>query len=433
MPARKTGPSKALGVVKFVIGAGLALGLVVALCIHGHEGAGAGAAMGLFAGLGLRWMLTGGANVAGRRISVLPSLAVPLIGLIAGGAAGPALSDMYWRQIEQTEFEECVASENVWDWNSYIWDIPDQFHRPEAKARHMRAEVLQALQFKDYSGVRLKLATVQAMYPDDRNFDIVLAAAADGMGKAYDEALAKLTKPGDDEAADASDEDLRAAFAVVLKDLSTARDADVYVAFSNSARLATPPGHEDALEWWKSQDMIKQTFPDGNVKIIDPGEAFSARFDAARRNTFMTATQGAFKSVFDANLLSLRALQPKEERAGKLVLEVTSEIRRTPTYFNNSRADADGVRKSLGLLFGVEVAWGFKVFDRQGKQLYERQTVSQPAENIRIEPNAAAPEWGVYSILMDSAYYNYARQVISQFGLTPPAEKTSFRYTAHKE
>ena len=38
------------------------------------------------------------------------------------------------------------------------------------------------------------------------------------------------------------------------------------------------------------------------------------------------------------------------------------------------------------------------------------------------------PEWGVYSILMDSAYYNYSREVVGRFGLKPPVEKAVFSY-----
>ena len=34
----------------------------------------------------------------------------------------------------------------------------------------------------------------------------------------------------------------------------------------------------------------------------------------------------------------------------------------------------------------------------------------------------------MYSVLMDSAYYNYSRQVTGMFGLVPPPKKTTFAY-----
>jgi hypothetical protein len=38
------------------------------------------------------------------------------------------------------------------------------------------------------------------------------------------------------------------------------------------------------------------------------------------------------------------------------------------------------------------------------------------------------PSWAIYSVLMDSAYYNYARAITGKFGLVPPPVKAVFRY-----
>ena len=45
---------------------------------------------------------------------------------------------------------------------------------------------------------------------------------------------------------------------------------------------------------------------------------------------------------------------------------------------------------------------------------------------VLLEPSD--PNWAMYSIMMDSAYYNYARQITGQFGLAPPPVKQVFTY-----
>lgn len=432
-PMRPTGPSKGVGVIKFLFGGAVALGCGIGLLVAGHEGIGAGIALGLFTGAGVRWMLTGGANVVGKKIPLLPSLAVPLLFAIIGAAGGSAMSASYWGVVEASTFERCAASTNRYDWYDYFGNVPDQFQRTEAKALQMKADVQWEIEQKNYAEVRRQLGRIKTEFNNDKSFDVVIAAAAEGMGKAYDEALAKLNQPGkaDEEAEFQVDDDLRKAFGIILKDLRTSASSDVHVAFTNASELEAPAGHELALNRMKQGESVKRAYPDGKVKIIAPGEAFSAKYDSARRNTFVNASQQAFRNVFDSQLLTLQPLAEKEERKGKLVLEVSSLIRRTPTYFNFYETRPDGLEYSQGLLFGVNVGWTFKLFDREGKQIYARETLSEPASNISIEDSPNAPEWSVYSILMDSAYYNYSREVIGLFGLVPPAQKVSFKYQAY--
>lgn len=82
-----------------------------------------------------------------------------------------------------------------------------------------------------------------------------------------------------------------------------------------------------------------------------------------------------------------------------------------------------------GLLFGIAVDWELKVFGRDGKQLYAQQPIrSEPAESVGVMTQPGDPDWGMYSVLMDSAYYNYSRQVTGMFGLVPPPQKTELAY-----
>ena len=132
----------------------------------------------------------------------------------------------------------------------------------------------------------------------------------------------------------------------------------------------------------------------------------------------------ALSKIFGAELLTLKALGAGGERKGQLIFAVGSEVRRSPTYFTLKRKG-----KLIGYLFGLMVIWDFSVYDRQGKLRYKSPRLfSQPANSIRIQRKVSDPPWAPYSIMMDSAYYNYSRVVIMRFGLTPPAVRQVFSF-----
>jgi len=128
--------------------------------------------------------------------------------------------------------------------------------------------------------------------------------------------------------------------------------------------------------------------------------------------------------------VTLVPLEAGVDRSGKIVFEVSSNISRTNDFYVYSRTEEDSGRKQfVGFLFGIYVDWGFKVFDRSGKALYSpRPTRSLPAEKLRVERNEGDPQWSMYSVMMDSAYYNYSRETTGRFGLTPPPERESYAY-----
>ena len=103
-----------------------------------------------------------------------------------------------------------------------------------------------------------------------------------------------------------------------------------------------------------------------------------------------------------------------------------------PTFFFWERelAEAPGTTRVAGLLFGIAVDWKFEVYGTDGTKLYAQPLVrTEPAGNVSVSTQPGDPDWGMYSVLMDSAYYNYSRQVTGMFGLIPPPERTVFAYS----
>lgn len=143
----------------------------------------------------------------------------------------------------------------------------------------------------------------------------------------------------------------------------------------------------------------------------------------------MTVLAESFRQVFDdTNLFTLVPLAKQDDRKNKLVFEVTSTIYRRPSFFEYTKTN-NGVESIAGLLFAIEVEWSFRILDRKGKVIYApAPSRSLPASNVSIESGDDDPDWAVYSVLMDSTYYNYSRSLTGSFGLEPPVEKTAFRY-----
>ncbi|MCA8946838.1 MAG: hypothetical protein KDB29_11475 [Planctomycetes bacterium] len=432
----KRGPGKGLGVVKLLVGGCFTLGMIGGLSAGGYNGIGVSAVLGLVLGVAVWMTVSGIMNLIGKKLPMVAGAGVVVACAVLGAVAGPPISAASYESQEETAWNELTSlpDEQVY---TYMWDIdyfdkiPEPFQREEAQGWRKYAEVREAIRNSNLVAVRDHIADIKQNHAGDENYRKAFNAASGALKGRYDEVLAKLGQPGvqNDEAEFPVDEELRKAFKTVLADLAEAPTPDVYVAFTNKSDLTPPEGHEEVFNDMLESDSVKRGFPNGDVPVIDPGDAFSAKYDAARRGSFIQVSGEAFRKVFDANLLALKPLGDKETRDGKLVLQVSSEILRTRTYFDYYNTNAAKQRVSKGLLFGIAVVWELKLFDREGKLLYEKETFSTPGSDLYIDSKPTDPKWAVYSILMDSAYYNYSREIIGSFGLVPPAIKQSFAYS----
>lgn len=433
----KTGPSKGVGILKVMVGFCLGMGFLGGVVVGGHEGIAVGAILGTLMGVGLRWVVTGGANVLGKKIPLLPSLAIILIGTLIGAFAGPPVSEGHWKSQEASRWDDLMAYSGPddyvshWEWDSEYFDyVPAKYQREEAQGMRKYIEVREAIQENDLVELRKHVYDLAINYKDNEHYKLAFDTASGELQNRYDAVLEKLAAPGQggEDAEFPVDEDLRTAFKTMLTDLAKAPTSEVHVAFRNEAQLDAPEGHEVGLQYQVEvvKDELKLPVMDPPL-VIDKGDAFSTVYDVARRNSFMQVSSTAFKEVFDANLLTLKPLE-SESRDGKFVLEVSSTIRRTATYYHYTKNDT-GVRRLAGFLFAIVVDWELKLFDRNGELMYEKKVTSIPGSQLSIDSQPTDPAWAPYSILMDSAYYNYSREVVGNFGLTPPMEKNTFAYS----
>jgi hypothetical protein len=444
-PRPDPGPSPASGIVKIAAGAFAGLFLVVMYLQQSHAGYGIAFGLALVLGVAIRGIAVGGANVVKKKIPLLPSLGIALGVAVLGALAGPTLSEAFCRSDEESTWEKVTGLESGSSFRAETWKteyeekVDPKFRRPEWKGRFMLARVKDAVRDKRQADLRDILREISAVPAGEQ---ALYTAARDEAAKAfrsyYDQAKGKMFaapsggsgKPREFPV----DENLRRAFVELFDDLARSPDANVYVAFANAVKLDAPKGTDVELAFMRRQPDALAAFPKGDAPVIQPGQAFSPAFDTRRRQTFMTALAESFGQVFDAELLTLVPLEAGADRTGKIVFEVSSAISRTNDFYVYTNTDdATGQKQFIGFLFGIYVDWSFRIVDRSGKALYEpKPTRSHPADNIRVERGDNDPEYAMYSVMMDSAYYNYSREITGKFGLTPPPIRESFAYQGGK-
>jgi hypothetical protein len=293
----------------------------------------------------------------------------------------------------------------------------------------MRSRVRDAKRNKNAAELRKVVSEVTGSKSEDDLAD-AKKDAVKALKEMYDGGKAKMYRPAASGAAAEFpvDDGLRNAFGLVLDDLSKATDANVYVAFENAADLAPPPLMDKATKLYEDDPEVRHDFPKGNAPVIAAGNAFSPDYDKRRRATFLRALTESFSQVFDGQLLTLMPLEKGDDKKGKLVIDVSSRLYRVPDLFIYTSNDTAGAKRVTGLLFSFEVEWRFNILDRSGKILYSApQAISKPTD-AKFSTEPSDPDWAPYSILMDSAYYNYSREVTGRFGLVPPEPKAVFVY-----
>ncbi|MGH1340510.1 MAG: hypothetical protein ACRBN8_03080 [Nannocystales bacterium] len=415
-------------------------GLFFAACLSAlretaFDGIGAGVIAGIFVGL-FGWMAAAGLWGLVKRTETPRAikLGLPLGAALLGGVVGPPVSQAHWESEEAARFaalvaateDDAAATAARWDLE-YVTEVDPAFHRPEARAYHLWANAALAARDRDIKSLRATMQEVSNV-PDPtdahEHAEEVAAAALDAI---YTEVQAGLGSPAEGNNAFSADEKLRDAFSTVLHAMAHEADPVLYVAFTNDVDLSPPDAELDKalFDEEANHPEMKKAFPKG-PPVIDAGDAFSTRFDTKRRDTLIEVLRGSFGDVFEPELLSIEPLNGP--RAGKFVLQVHSKVVRQPGYYTLT-TDIPGGVKYEGLLMALGVHWDVSLYDASGKELYAQPPMlTDPAANVGVSRSADSPQWALYSIVMDSAYFNYGRRLTGMFGLTPPAERTSFSF-----
>ncbi len=417
----------------------LLLGCLVGVYASAYKGYGTAFFVGLIAGLSAWGVASGAAGLAKKELSWAVVGGIVGVVTILCTAAGPSVSTSARQSEADGVFAELKEDGDSfpdnWKWR-YSDKYEEQFLKPEWFGHYTLARVHEAVDTKRAVDLRNLMKEIDDHDGDDDDTKELLKEARKDAEKAftkiYDDATAKMFKAvGSKKREFPVDPALRGAFATMLQGLSSSTDANVYVAFVNEPKLDPPEGTDALLKQMQRHPDARASFPKGNAPVIDPGQAFSASFDNKRRGTFITAMNESFHQVFESDgLFTLVPLKDGDDRDGKLIFEVSSTIFRIKDFFFYDKTGTDGVKRFAGFLFAIEVEWGFRILDRKGKVLYAPEHLrSSPAQELSVRRKPGDPTWSMYSVMMDSAYYNYARRIVGNFGLTPPPIKKAFSYS----
>lgn len=428
---RPVQPSGGGGCGLIALGAILSFSLFCAWLFTSYKGFGVAAVTSVFLA-GSVWVLVFG--IAKQMKKKLPAAAH--IGILAAVAViftviGPSVGKGMMKSREESTFAKLSKDETLASqWKTEYEDqIPEEYRRKEWRLMWMKARVREGKQAKSAGQLR----TVANECADDNDSELLSEAreeAIKALGEMYEAGKKRMNAPASagSTAEFPVDNSLREAFSTIMTDLSRARDANVYVVFENSANLDPPKDFDKLVKEIQGEPEVLRDWPKRNAPVIDAGNAFSPAFDKKRRGTFLSAMTESFGQVFDGQLLTLVPLERGDDRKGKIVLEVSSKIVREADVFLYT-SDETGTKRLKGFLFSFEVEWNFQLVDRKGKVLYKAaQAVSKPSD-AKFDTAPGDPDWAPYSIMMDSAYYNYSREVTGRFGLTPPPRKAFFVYS----
>ncbi len=399
------------------IGLGLffLVGPLVSWIIFSHHGYGTAAGISVLLAGSLWLVVLGITRMAKKTLPVAAHLGI-LGGLLAlFTALGPTVGTSYIVSHEKSlykEYSEEYASPSLWE--KYQTDIPEKFRSKDWRLQWMKSRVRDGLRGKNAGSLRA-VANECADAEDSELLSPAREEAVAALTVMYDEGKKKMFAATKGSSEFPVDNALREAFGALLTDLARAKDGNIYVAFENTAKLEPPK------DWDGVMKLAQSSRP--GAKVIGQGNAFSPTFDKRRRATFMTAMSESFGQVFDGQLLTLVPLEKDDSRKGKIVLEVKSNLYREADLFEYTN---DGI--FAGFLFSFLVDWNFELFDRKGKSLYKATPATSKPSDAKFDAGPGAPDWAPYSVMMDSAYYNYSREVTGRFGLTPPPKKAFFTY-----
>ena len=420
-PEPREPSNKPAGVFKIVLGLAFAAATVYLVTLHAGQtwnepSAGAGAVSGIAAGLALWLLLAGTAQVMGKRVALPAGIALVLICAVAGGVVEPRALQARRVQIEQAAWERLAASSKTYD-DYQVYEhsapAPRRGYVPGMALAQVREEV--ARQQGTSTG---RVETLRRFIADYRGkadheepgaMQPAIDLARAELARAYASGLEGLALRVERDRVKEVEEDpqMRSAFRAVLERLAQADDDHVYLVFTSDNKVAA-----DA-----SQSAASDT------RMLDSGEAFSPEREDKRRIAFIKAMEHSFELGFAEPLVRLRTLDEGTSRQGKVIFEVHCATRRAPGGFQLTINDTP-----IGTLFNLDVGWKFLIFDIDGKQLAAHQSHSNPAEKLRFELSKGDPSWAAYSVMMDSAYYNYCRQIAARLGLVQPVVKEVFDF-----
>jgi len=247
----------------------------------------------------------------------------------------------------------------------------------------------------------------------------------------YDQAIAHLREL----AAKNSDanQDFLNGLVSLLNGLKTA-DRPVVTIGYKASQIVTPTDADVLDGENEARDVLYQQMPelknlaDRSPKkscLIDVGKTFDKENVARREIAITERLQETFKQVLDKDILTFETT-PQSSDAN---LEIAYHTTPAGTLISFVQNDAQGnIIGYLGLLRVYRIEWTVS-FRPPGLQTpIVLKTPSFPANEFYILPRPSDPDWAPYAVMQITAFYGFSNNLISGFGLKPPAMPNYFTF-----
>lgn len=202
--------------------------------------------------------------------------------------------------------------------------------------------------------------------------------------------------------------------------------------------LKAAPTHQVGVRYAASVDMSTargQCFADGTLPI-QPDRAFAESLNRQREVAITHSLASAFQRILPEDVLSLTPYpaaeqSPRPSRRGALARPRPAVIFDV-SYRVTPSGEMYRSMTDRGALYGIQIAWTLRVrtpqTERDGRQPYTIELVSQPAGSIRyLRPSSSRMEDDEilpYIKMAESAFAEFGRQVARDFGVSLPPPRT---------
>jgi hypothetical protein len=338
-------------------------------------------------------------------------------------------TDPHFVELRQLAYRQAIARADIFDLCNLLRDT-DARVKEDSGAATLRTDVFRAALSRPatVANFRHLLGTVKGK--DER--DEVQRAIAGQYRKAAGRFFASPTDTSDSARA-------RRAFAAFLEDLAGREDTKIHFDFTSSGSAVLPFGTE-ALAKQAEVDIkaaARKTFKFiFSVELVRAGTIFDEKFDQRRGDEVRKALNDSFARSLNDGLVQIVPLVKGEQRTGKLVLAIHSDVRHIsglyeskgmdpvlPRFGTPKRFDFDSGK--VYLYPKSEVRWTITLSDRQGREL-ARWTETQNSLATPGTTFTAPSGFGFYPWMLARFYTTNITQVLGKLGLGSPS---STRFT----
>jgi hypothetical protein len=256
----------------------------------------------------------------------------------------------------------------------------------------------------------------------------------------YDEAIARVRALA---AGQPTDHELLAGLLATLEHLKTQATPRVTVTFEPKWTVepddelvkAIEQEYQSALA--RKDGVIERMVRAGGTAIIGTHDTFSEHQVRRRESLILSRLQDAVANILSSDLIVFRQCSPTETSDIAIHYEIkprgalTKYVRVPGVAPMNQTASLRGqgmTTNTIGLLREYRIDWRLTIQPGSTGTAYTYNLRSNAGTNLVYRAAPGDPDWGVYSVLMYSAFYDFSNRMLSGVGLNPPPAPTLFTF-----